>query len=117
MTTPLPIHPWPLSDDRLALLKLAKASLGLPYQIVPVEAVHGSPGRVLCFGERPPFVCKTAPIQAQNVNELPSITAAMKFALEDRSDRFDEADWLSGVMGCNVVFSHEEDQTGKVVFS
>lgn len=116
-TVPLSVHPWPLSDDRMELLKQAKASLGLDYKILPKEPVYGAPGRVLCFGATPTaFLAKTAPIRPENVNDVASIAKALKFALEDDGDRFDEAWLLSVWAGCEITFSHSEDDTGKVAF-
>lgn len=117
-TIPVPVHPWPLSDARLAVLKAAKASLGLPYLIEPVESVPGSPGRVLCFGERPAWMTARAPIRPANVNNVDSVAAALRFALEAHNDpRFDEADWLSEVMGCEVRLVGVEPHEAKVAFA
>jgi hypothetical protein len=97
---PLPCFPWPLSDARLALLKAAKASLDSPLKIVPVEAAYGSPGRVLCFGETPDWLCATAPIRPENVDSVTSIAGALNLCLGELegwapSEQFSEA-WLLG---------------------
>lgn len=116
-TLPLPVFPWPVTDERLQLLKEAKGRLDTDVKVIPVEAAYGSPGRVLCFGALPPFICKTAPIAAGNENSVDSIEGALRYWLEDFGDtRFDEAHWLSGMLGCNVTLLAEEDETGKVVF-
>ncbi|MBT2484837.1 MULTISPECIES: hypothetical protein [unclassified Microbacterium] len=117
-TMPLPVYPWPISEARMALLREAKARIDIPIRVVPVEAAHGSPGRVLCFGLTPPFMCKTAPIAPQNVLSVDSIENALRFWLNPFSDerQFDEAHWMSNVMGCDVTLVAEEDHTGKVRF-
>lgn len=117
-TIPLPVFPWPISEARMALLKEAKARIDIPIRVVPVEAAYGSPGRVLAFGLTPPFICKTAPIAPQNVQNVDSIENALRFWLSPWSDErlFDEAHWLSNVMGCDVTLVAEEDETGKAVF-
>lgn len=112
-TMPQPVWPWPLSDERLALLKAAKASLtDIDYLIVPVPWAPGSPGRPLCFGVLPDAYSKSAPIRPENVDNVQSIAAALRFALtaEDDDPRYDEAHWLSSVMGCDVRFSHKEEE-------
>lgn len=117
MNQPLPVWPWPMSDVRTALLSFAEASLGLPYVIQPVQAVPGSPGRILCFGTVQPWLAPYAPILPENVDKVESIAAALRFCLEDSSARFDDAAWLSRAMGVPVTYSHSEDHTGKVVFA
>lgn len=110
VTIPLPVFPFPMSGERHALLKAAKASLNLPYLIVPVEAFLGSPGRVLCFEGKPKHICETAPILPENFERVESIAAALKFALtaDPTDQRFGWADWLSQALGCEVVYSHTE---------
>jgi hypothetical protein len=116
VTTPIPVFPWPLSDARLELLKAAKQSLSLDYRIEPVEAAYGSPGRVLCFGETPGFLCKTAPIRPENVDSVASIAAALRFALEDSGPQFDEASLLSKWMGGEVRLIGVEKHQAAVAF-
>lgn len=117
-TMPLPVYPWPVSEARMDLLKAAKARIDTPIRIVPVEAVYGSPGRVVCFGLTPPFICKTAPIAPQNVENVDSIERALRFWLNPFSDEsmFDEAHWLSNVMGCDVTLVRIEDEINGVRF-
>lgn len=106
VTVPLPTLPWPIPADRLALMKQARALLtDIDAVIVPVEALPGSPTRPLCFGCRPPWYGKYAPIAPANVNRVESIAAAMRLAVEDDAEdtRFDEAAWLSDALGCEVV--------------
>lgn len=117
---PVPIYPWPMEPARLELLKQAKALLDLPYKIVPVEAVPGSPGRVLAW-LRPWWLCRYAPIKPLNAENVQSIAAALKFALEADSGRtndrrFNEEHWLTSVMGVDVKYSHSEDDTGGIFY-
>jgi hypothetical protein len=114
----LPVFPWPLSPERDALLRAAKARIDTPIKIVPVEAMYGSPGRVLCFGALPPFLAKTLPISPQNVDSIDSIERALRAWLDPWADlrQFDEAFQMGFWMGCDVRLSHEEDESG-VVFA
>lgn len=75
---PLPVWPRKPTGPDLALIKEAKASLGYPQLIQPVDAVPGSPGIVLALRERPNFICDHAFVQ--NVT-LESVTAALKHCL------------------------------------
>ena len=72
---PVPIHPWPPTPADLELLKAVKATLDLPYKIVPVEALPGSPGRVLAFREDTPLLVDSAVVTD------PGNTAALQTAL------------------------------------
>ena len=117
----LPIFPWPLPDEHMETLKQAKAALDLPFKILPVEGVPGSSNRVLSFGGVPDFFCSYAPIREENAGSVPSVAAALHFALQENEGwspdpRWDEAAWLSQAMGCDVTFSHIEQEDGKVVF-
>jgi hypothetical protein len=102
----------------MELLKAAKARIDIPIRVIPVEAAYGSPGRVLCFGLTPPFMCKTAPIAPQNVLSVDSIERALRFWLNPFSDdrMFAEDHWLSNVMGCDVVLVRIEDEINGVTF-
>lgn len=117
-TMPLPVYPWPISEARMALLREAKSRIDTPIRIVPVEAAYGSPGRVLSFGLTPPFICKSAPIAPENVQNVDSIERALRFWLNPFSDerQFGEEHWLSVQMGCDVVLVREEDEERGVFF-
>lgn len=106
---PLPVHPWPLSPERLALLRDAKAAIdaqyGLEVRIVPVEAIPGSPGRTLCFGSPPPFVTEAVVIRAENAEAPESVRGALQFVLrapEGAPATYSEADMLSMFLGVRV---------------
>lgn len=108
-----------MGTDRETLFLWAQAELNLDVTLVPVPAAYGSPGRVICFGKLPDFMCKTLPIAPQNVNNVESVKAAITAFLDPwyPDDKFDEA-WLMGVwMGAEIRFMYEEDETGKVVFA
>lgn len=115
---PLPVWPRGITAERMELLKQAKATLNSPIRILPVPADYGSPHRVLCFGEMPPFVAKTVPIRPENVSSVDSIAKALQFWLDPWADphQFAEEFWLGSVMGCDVKYHHSEDQTGKVYY-
>lgn len=119
-TIPQPVWPWPLSEERLELLKQAKASLtDIDVLIVPVPWHPGSPGRPLCFGALPDAYTVTAPIRSENVDNVESIAAALRFALTAPANdpNYDEAHWLGAVMGCDVRYLYSEDEHGPVFFS
>lgn len=115
---PLPVWPWPLSAERLELLKTAKERIETPIRVIPVEAAYGSPGRVLCFGVLPDFFCKTIPIRGENVASVDSIEAALRAWLDPwfPENQFAEEFWLGAMMGCDVRLIAEEDESGKVAF-
>lgn len=75
---PLPVYPRKPAGVDLDLIKQAKASLGYPQLVQPVDAVPGSPGIILALRERPNFICDHAFVQ--NVT-LESVTAALKHCL------------------------------------
>lgn len=113
----VPVHPWPLTPERDALLRQAKASLDLDVLMRPVEAVPESPGRVLSFGGRPPFAHCYAPIRPENVDKVESIAGALRFCLtQPEGAPFDEAAWFSEVMGGEVRFLGVEEYEPKVAF-
>jgi hypothetical protein len=98
---PLPVYPWPLTAERSMLLRRAKAELDLPFLIQPVEAVPGSPGRVIAFGGLPPFLCEVAMIRPENVDSYESVLAALRAVLtapEGAAGFFDEGAYLSALV-------------------
>ena len=102
---PLPLWPHSLSDEQLAMVKRAKLEVDPPFTILPSPAVPGSPGRVLAFGEVPPFLSEIVLIAPENVNRYESILGAMRFWLTappEAPPSISEAQWLSHVMGCEV---------------
>lgn len=116
---PLPTFPWPLSIERIELIKAAKSRIDTPIKIIPVQPGPLSNERVLCFGALPPFLCKTIPIAPANVDSVDSIEKALRAWLDPwfPERQFAEEFTLGAWMGAEVRFSHEEDHTGKVMFS
>lgn len=109
---PLPIYPHTVTEAQLEMVKRAKLEIGAPFAVQPAPAVPGSPGRVLAFGEVPPFLSETVLIAPENVDRYESILGAMRYWLEapeGAPGSIDEAAWLSHVMGCNVTLAHTED--------
>ena len=75
---PLPIYPRkPIGDD-LALFKEAKARLHTSMLIQTVDAVPGSPTRIISLRERLPWIADHAYIPNPTVS---NIEAALKWAL------------------------------------
>lgn len=84
MTDLLPLAVWgnPEPGD-LEALKAAKAALQLPYLIVPVPAVAGSPTRVLALRSAPPFIADFMGVRDPQA-EPERLIEAMRWALDPR---------------------------------
>jgi hypothetical protein len=80
---PLPVYPHKPSGAILGLLKEAKAKLGIDILIQPVDAVIGSPGRILCLGEKLPWIQDHAIVKNMTVD---SMAAALAYVLELNDD-------------------------------
>lgn len=80
---PLPIYPHKPVGDDLTLLKQAKALIPTDKLIIPVDAVPGSPGRIIALREHPNWICDHAYVATPN---LESIKAALEWALTDKED-------------------------------
>ena len=101
---PLPIHPWPLPEGRLDLLREAKARISTDVKVFPTEALPGGTNRVLAFGSVPPFFCEVALVK--NVDDVDAVSRALAFYLTappGADGLFTEEMWLSAVMGCDVA--------------
>lgn len=72
-----------LSPEDWAAIKQAKDELDLPFLVKPVQAVPGSPGRVLALGVLPGWVCDYYPVwKAQS----PAIKDAIRWVLTGNDD-------------------------------
>lgn len=80
---PLPIYPHKPTGDVLAMLKQAKQNIKLDILLQPVEAVPGSPGRILCIGEKLPWLQDHALIATPSVA---SFEAALPYVLGYNDD-------------------------------
>lgn len=67
----------------LELIKKAKANIKTDIRIQPVDAVPGSPGRVLALRERPNFICEHAFVEAPDEKR---IQAALEWILSGNDD-------------------------------
>jgi hypothetical protein len=67
---PLPVYPHKPVGGDLELIKKAKANIKTDIRIQPVDAVPGSPGRVLALRERPNFICEHAFVEAPDENNI-----------------------------------------------
>jgi hypothetical protein len=108
---PLPIWPHDITDEQHEMIRRAKLEVGVDFSVMPAPAVPGSPGRVLAIGAVPPFFCESVLVSPQNVNTYSSILGAMRFWLTAEPGEpgsFVESEWLSYVMGCDVIFVGEE---------
>lgn len=106
LVLPLPIWPHDMSDERMEMLKRAKSEVAVDYQVMPVPAVPGSPGRVLAFGEVPPFFSEVVFIRLENVANYEAVKGAVEFWLtcEAEPPSISEEQWLSAAMGVPVRF-------------
>lgn len=107
---PLAVYPFPVSDYDRACIRTAKLSLDLPFLVTIVEAVPGSPTRVLALRERPPFLVDHALVK--DPNSAPMMMPAMRWALDP--ENFDlRATYL--IEQLNVVFPgiHEISDDGR----
>jgi hypothetical protein len=75
---PLPVYPRKPQGNDLQLLKQAKANLKSSILIQPVDAVPGSPGRILALRETPSFLCDHALVRNPTVE---SVQAALEYCL------------------------------------
>ena len=75
---PLPIYPRKPTGADLALFKEAKERLHTPMLIQPVDAVPGSPTRIISLREKLPWVADHAYIPNPTVA---NVEAALKWAL------------------------------------
>lgn len=75
---PLPVYPRKPHGQDLQLLKEAKALLNTNLLIQPVDAVPGSPGRILALRESPNFLCDHALVRNPT---LSSVQAALAYCL------------------------------------
>lgn len=100
---PLQIHPWPPSDEQMAMVREAKASLNLDLKVLPTEAVPGLHGRVLALGSLPPWLCDAALVK-EPLSEG-SVTRALDWLLTapEGDDRgFMVKDYLEAIFGHEV---------------
>lgn len=81
--TPLPTYPRKPTGDDLTLLKQAKALVDTDKLIIPVDAVVGSPGRILALREKPDWICDYAYVQNPTIE---SVKAALEWILNDTED-------------------------------
>jgi hypothetical protein len=81
---PLPIYPSAPTGDELTALKTAKDMLNLPFLVKPMDAVPGSPGRILALGKRPDFLCDHALVAKPTVE---SIKSALEWVLGEHEDK------------------------------
>jgi hypothetical protein len=106
-----------MAPERMELLKQAKARIDTGVKIIPVAAAYGSPGRVLCFGSLPDFMCRVVPIRPENVDNIDSIEAALRawfspFAIPDT--QWAEEFLLGAWMNAEIKLGWEENEHGPV---
>tara|TARA_R110000822_G_scaffold839_11_gene3717 strand:+ start:5027 stop:5347 length:321 start_codon:yes stop_codon:yes gene_type:complete len=80
---PLPIYPCKPTGDDLRLLRDAKDQVVTSVLVKPVNAVPGSPGRIIALREKPTWICEYAYIPTPNAQ---SMKAALEWALGVKED-------------------------------
>lgn len=81
---PLPIHPWPVTDADLSLIKAAKAQLVTTKLVTPVEAFPGEPVRILALRVAPEFLCDYALVREPE-NPV-ALRTALNWVLDETLD-------------------------------
>ena len=99
---PLLLHPFPMPDDVLALIRTAFEELQVPFPVIPSPSVPGAQSRVLCLTP-PPWLCDAGIIRD------PKDPASVKRSLEwvllapEGDDRgFMVSDYLTALLGPEV---------------
>lgn len=118
MPLPLPVFPYPIPPERMALMIEALRRINSPIKVIPIAGGPMGKERVLCFGQLPPYLCRSIPISPANVDNVDSIEAALRIWLDPFRDesRWNEDWWLSMVMGADVRYVYSEDGYGKAVW-
>jgi len=80
---PLPVYPHKPTGRDLDLLRAAKSRLDTSLKILPVDAVIGSPGRVLALYESPDWICDHALVKNPTIE---SLKAALEWILYETDD-------------------------------
>lgn len=111
---PIPIFPHErLADvELMEVLKDSFIALGAPFQVTPVPAVPGSPGRILAWGTVAPWCQDQVVIRAENVRAAASIAAALGALLtapEGDPRVFTQAQWLGAMLGSPVRYVGTEE--------
>ena len=75
---PLPVYPHKPTGTDLEFLKEAKKALNVDILITPVDAVPGSPGRILALREPLPWLADHALVKNPT---LESVTAALSYCM------------------------------------
>jgi len=96
----------------LQAIRDTKTRLGLPYEVKPVQAVYGQPGRVLCHKEHVPFLAESV------IAESPAdMTQKLLWALgETEYPHSGVIEKLSDWLGAEVTELEPEEIVSKVRF-
>jgi hypothetical protein len=70
--------------EYLPRLKQVKQGMDTTLQIIPVEAVPGTPARIIAFGKRPGWLCEYALVNDSNNDD--AVAAAMAWAMWFNND-------------------------------
>lgn len=111
---PLPVYPA-ASEERVAVLREAKAQLDTDQIVVPQNAVQGSPAPVLAMGEHPDYLTDYVYVRPDGAEDPARVGKALEFWLAGGKTH-SEADLLSRWLGCDVTFVGVESYTPKVGF-
>lgn len=87
----LPVYPWPMHS------KIA-AELALIPDLMPIEALPGGPGPVLCIRKVPPFMADCIVVDQQS-----ALASGLRIALADGIRMVTVRDKVSEIFGIQVV--------------
>jgi hypothetical protein len=109
-TRPLAIHPWPASRDDLERLRAAKVQMDVDWLIQPSRPTSGGTGRILGWGQVPPWVRDYLVIDPTDPEDIKQgiLWATDNWVGDDRAVTV--TDILSNIFGGEVVELEEENE-------
>lgn len=99
-TRPLPLYPYPVTDEQMAMIRAAKERLNVPYKILPRPSVAGS-GVTLAFGEPAPHVGDSLVIE--HPVDVETVFWALKIVLGEGLRLSTTTDNLRAILGDGVT--------------
>ncbi len=102
MIRPLALYPYPVAEADGKLIRAAKASLQLDFQVQPSPAVPGGPVRVLALRDRPPWLCDAAIVM--DPSKPGALESALQWVLTDRpvEEGYSVLTYLKSIFGPEV---------------
>lgn len=110
---PLPLWPYPATEEHMALIRAAKERMGVPYKILPRPSVAGS-GLTLAFGTPAPHVGDSVVIE--HPVDAETVFWALKMILGEGLRLSTTTDNLRAILGDSVTELLPETVERKVGF-